>query len=198
MIGLLESGVGKRGLCRAVLASLEAKPGIRSLTDTAPPELLLRNGLTAQYDGNAAIVSCGPSINLQRLLAMPGARDLIKAKVKTLVTAGQPPKDWPTPVVTVSEDVGQAVPYPAQSIETRFQLLAATPRRCCVPYAFRVMPYDASATAMAAVLSAVRPALMAEPLNKETIVAAYTQLASAKPQARFRRFPVVEENKVAQ
>ena len=197
VIGLLESGVGKRGLCRAVLASLEAKPGIRSLTDTAPPELLLRNGLTAQYDGNAAIVSCGPSINLQRLLAMPGARDLIKAKVKTLITAGQPPEDWPTPVVTVSEDVGQAVPYPAQSIESDFSYSPQHPVAAAYR-TFRVMPYDASATAMAAVLSAVRPALMAEPLKKEAIVAAYTQLASAKPQARFRRFPVVEENKVAQ
>lgn len=197
VIGLLESGVAKRGLCRAVLATLETKPGIRSLTDTAPPELLLRNALTAQYDGNAAIVSCGPSINLQRLLAMPGAPELVKAKVRMLVTAGQPPKNWPTPVVQVSEETGMAVPYPAESIERDFSYAPAHPVAAAYR-AFRTMPYDASSTAMAAVLYAVRPALMAEPLRKEAIVEAYTQLASAKPQARFRRFPVADENKVLQ
>ena len=64
--------------------------------------------------------------------------------------------EWPTPIVAVGSEVGEALPYPGASIETDFAWAPAHP----VVDAYRAlkpMPYDAPAPALAAVLYAVHP-----------------------------------------
>ena len=65
--------------------------------------------------------------------------------------------EWPTPIVAVGSEVGDALPYPGASIEKDFAWAPAHP----VVDAYRAlkpMPYDAPASALAAVLYAVHPA----------------------------------------
>ena len=64
--------------------------------------------------------------------------------------------EWPTPIVAVGSEVGDALPYPGASIEKDFAWAPAHP----VVDAYRAlkpMPYDAPAAALAAVLYAVHP-----------------------------------------
>jgi hypothetical protein len=63
--------------------------------------------------------------------------------------------EWPSPIVAAGDEVGTALSYPAASIEKDF---AWTPAHPVVDAyrAYRAMPYDAPASAMAAVLHAVR------------------------------------------
>src|SRR5215471_7512246 len=60
---------------------------IKQMNDTADPVAAIRNALTAQYDQNAIVVLAGPATNLAGVLALPGASQLIKAKVRHLVIA---------------------------------------------------------------------------------------------------------------
>jgi hypothetical protein len=64
--------------------------------------------------------------------------------------------EWATPIVAVGSEVGDALPYPAASIEKDFSWAPVHP----VVDAYRAakpMPYDAPASALAAVLYAVHP-----------------------------------------
>lgn len=142
---------------------------IKKWNDTAIPEVMIRNALTAQYDGNAAIVETGPATNLASVLKLTDAPGLIAAKVEVLVIAGgefftaDPPAarrvlaEWPTPIVFCGRDVGDQLPFPGASIESAFAYNPEHP----VAAAYRAagqMPYDAPAPAMAAMLYAIRPA----------------------------------------
>ncbi|MEW5977704.1 MAG: nucleoside hydrolase [Acidobacteriota bacterium] len=149
---------------------------IEKLNDTADPVALIRNALTAQHDGNCVVLLAGPATNLVRVLDLPGVKDLISAKVKFLSIAlgaysGGPPEagvmadppaarrllaGWPTPIVAVGEEIGRALPFPAVSIERDFGWAAHHPLVDAY-LAYRTMPYDAPATAMAAALYTVRP-----------------------------------------
>jgi hypothetical protein len=149
---------------------------IRGLINTAESAVLIRNLLLAQHDGNAAIVLAGPATGVVRLLNLYRSGPQIVAKCKVLVVAAGsfpagPPEptiaadvaaarrlfaEWPTPIVAVGSEVGEALPYPAASIEKDFAWSPAHP----VVDAYRVlkpMPYDAPAAALAAVLYAVHP-----------------------------------------
>jgi hypothetical protein len=149
---------------------------IKRLLDTPDDAVLIRNNLQAQHDGNARIVTAGPASGLARLLGLFGARAHVQAKVERLVmTAGSfpagPPDpaiaadvasarkiftDWPTPIVVVGAEIGEALPYPGASIEKDFTWSQAHP----VADAYRAakpMPYDAPAPALAAMLYAVKP-----------------------------------------
>jgi hypothetical protein len=149
---------------------------IRRLLDTPDNAVLIRNRLLAQHDGNARIVLAGPATGLAKLLALYGARPQISAKVERLVVAagtfpagpadpavkadiGAAKKlfaEWPTPIVAVGTEVGDALPYPGASIAKDFEWAPAHP----VADAYRVlkpMPYDAPAPALAAMLYAVHP-----------------------------------------
>lgn len=151
-------------------------PHIVEINQTALPEVLMRNALTAQYDQNAVVVLAGPATNLVKLLDLVGARDLVASKVKFLVLAGgnfptgEPDPmllidmagtkrllaEWPTPIFGVGREIGAALPFPGSSIETDFAYAPAHP----VAAAYRIshaMPYDAPATDMAAVLYADHP-----------------------------------------
>jgi inosine-uridine nucleoside N-ribohydrolase len=149
---------------------------IQNVNDTAEAGALLRNAFTAQHDGNGMMVAAGPATNLARLLAVPGAKDLLRSKCSVLVIAagvfGEGPPDphitadiasakkvfaeWPGPVVAVGQEIGQQVLFPGDSIEKDF---THSPEHPIVDAyrAARKMPYDASTWDMAAVLYAARP-----------------------------------------
>ncbi|MFN0100970.1 MAG: hypothetical protein ACKV2U_02650 [Bryobacteraceae bacterium] len=188
--------------------------GIEKLIDTAEAHGLIRNAFTAQHDQNAAVVLAGPPANLLKVLSLPGSKELIAAKVKHLIcSTPSAAKElesagWPGPIISVSPSVGSAVLFPASSLEKEFAEFPAHP----VADAFRVQPKDSPTGELAAVLYAVRTTdkafalsepvgtirqLMLDPAEKERLLAAYVELATAKPvvrQPRFRR-PVVEEPK---
>ena len=149
---------------------------ITGLVNTAESSVLIRNLLLAQHDGNAAIVLAGPATGLVRILDLYRSGPQITAKCRQLVVAaGAIPAgpaessiksdvaaarrlfaEWPTPIVMVGTEVGDALAYPAASIEKDFAWSPAHP--VVEAYrAFRPMPYDASAPALAAVLYAVQP-----------------------------------------
>lgn len=180
MIGMPEHGASTAAPLAAVLSKKAADgtpvytSSITRLLDTADNAVLIRNVLLAQHDQNAAIVVAGPTTGLARLVGLYGARPQIATKARQLVlaagsfAAGRPDPsiasdvaaarrlfaEWPTPIVVVGAEVGDALPYPASSIETDFGWAPAHP----VADAYRVakaMPYDAPASALAAVLYAV-------------------------------------------
>jgi hypothetical protein len=113
---------------------------VKEVNDTAEVAIIVRNALTSQKDGEGVIVAASPATNLMRSLAMPGNRDLIAAKVGTLILAagsfaGPNPDprikadlasakrlfaEWPSPIVVVGTEMGLAVPYPGTSIATDF------------------------------------------------------------------------------
>src|ERR1035437_6072354 len=135
---------------------------------TADPVALLRNALSAQFDRNAIVLLTGPATNLAGLLALPGAPRLIAQKVRYLVVAADALTmsdipaakrlfaEWPTPVVIAPAELGDALPFPAAAIDRDFAWSDAHPLVAAYR-AFRPMPYDAPALAMAAALYAVRP-----------------------------------------
>ena len=188
--------------------------GIDRLIDTAEAHGLIRNALTAQHDQNAAVVLAGPATNLLKVLSLPGSKALIAAKVKHLIcsTPGAAKEleaaGWPSPIVSVSPSVGSAVLFPAATLKKEFAAFPAHP----VADAFHVEPHDTPTGELAAVLYAVRSAdkafalsepvgkirqLMLEPAEKERLLAAYIELATAKPVVRQPRFrpPVVDVKK---
>jgi hypothetical protein len=241
-IGMAENGAlaGDTPVLKAVLEkkTAEGMPAwpnsIDRLTDTADPVALIRNALTAQNDANCLVVLAGPATNLVKLMDLPGVPDLISRKVKLLAMAagGYPDgradarikadvaaakrllAQWPTPIVAVGAEVGDALPFPGSSIEKDFAWAPAHP----IVDAYRAngtMPYDAPAPSMAAVLYAVRPDgyfklsapgaidvledghtrftpaaggrhryVVIDPEQKEKVIQAYVELASAKPAPR--------------
>jgi inosine-uridine nucleoside N-ribohydrolase len=149
---------------------------IRKRNDTAEPTALIRNAFTAQNDQNSVVVLTGPATDLANVLDLPGAKDLIARKVKFLsVAVGAYPEgppefniatdiaaakklfaDWPTPIFAAGREIGDAVSFPASSIEKDFAWSAAHP--VVEAYrAYKAMPYDSPTWAMAAALYAVRP-----------------------------------------
>jgi hypothetical protein len=64
--------------------------------------------------------------------------------------------EWPTPIVTVGREIGEALPFPGDSIEKDFAYSSDHPIADAYR-AYKPMPYDASSCAMAAMLYAVHP-----------------------------------------
>jgi hypothetical protein len=146
------------------------------LLDTPDDAVLIRNRLLAQNDANARVVLAGPATGLARLLALYGAPPQIQTKVDRLVVAiGSFPSgpadpavaadvaaartlfaEWPTPIVAVGAEIGAALPYPGASIDRDFAWSPAHPVADAYR-AFKPMPYDAPAGALAATLYAVHP-----------------------------------------
>ncbi|HTQ57679.1 MAG TPA: hypothetical protein VMI94_24595 [Bryobacteraceae bacterium] len=203
-IGLAD---GKAAATPAMLSGPFAPASlVKSIDDTADPATLMRNELMAQYDQNAAIVLSGPSADLARLLGMYGVKDWITRKVRLLCMTGQatPIADWPTPVVTVGPEIGEALPFPGGSMAQDFAYAPAHPVVAAYR-AYKTMPYDAPSCAMAAMLYAARPnenyfgvsggKLVFDPRQKERVVTAYVELASAKPVPRKPHRPPANEKK---
>ena len=152
----------------AVAGNPKFARNIVKMNDTADPVALIRNALSAQFDRNAIVLLTGPATNLAGLLALPGAPPLIAQKVRYLVVAADALTmsdipaakrlfaEWPTPVVIAPAELGDALPFPAAAIDRDFAWSDAHPLVAAYR-AFRPMPYDAPALAMAAALYAVRP-----------------------------------------
>jgi hypothetical protein len=178
---------------------------IHSINDTADPAVSIRNALTAQHPGNCVVILAGPPTNLLRALALSGMKDLIAGNVRLLAVAGEsnaPARltaEWPSPIVVAPGEIGKELPYPGSSIEKDF---AWAPRHPVVDAyrAYKTMPFDAPAPALAASLYAVRPhedyfqlsdgkppCLTAGAGQRERVVLAYTSLISAQPVDRFPR-----------
>lgn len=146
---------------------------------------LLRKVLAAQPDSSVVIVVVGFSTNLARLLESPAdehskltGHEIITRKCRLLsMMAGMfgPEKrqkeynvyidlaaskkvfaDWPTPLVTSGFEIGQAIKYPAASIERDYRYVLHHP--LSEAYAlYQKMPYDRETWDLTAVLYAVRP-----------------------------------------
>ena len=207
--------------------------GIVKLNDTADPIALIRNAMTAQVDQNCIVLLAGPATNLVKVMDLAGTLDLIQRKVKLLiVAAGSYPEgtadprvkadvpaarrlfaEWPTPIVAVGTEVGEALPFPGAAIEKDFAWAPAHPIVDAYR-ANRTMPYDAAAPSVAAALYAARPDgfklsavgaiavlddgrtrftpkadghsryLTVDPDQKDKVITSYVELASAKPTPR--------------
>jgi hypothetical protein len=148
---------------------------VERLIDTADNATLIRNMLLAQHDGNAVVVLAGPATGLARLLGMHGAREQIAAKVQRLVVAlGAFPAggadasiaadvaaarrlfaEWPTPIVAVGSEVGDAVRYPGATLEDGLAWSSAHPITAACR-ALGATRRDISTAALAATLHAVQ------------------------------------------
>lgn len=118
-IGLATGGPG--GEDTPIIQSIlnrNLESAIQSMNDTAEPHALIRNALTAQHDKNAVIVCCGRASNLALTLNLPGAREIIQQKTRSLVLAAAEPKSpgdadslrrvvasWPVEVVSIASEV---------------------------------------------------------------------------------------------
>jgi hypothetical protein len=139
------------------------KTSLASLIDTADPAILMRNALTASQPHNSIIVASGSLASVAGLLALRGSNLLIEDTVRHLVIAD--PKnvtdaqrlfaEWPTPIYLCGAEIGNAIHYPAASIENDFK--GPKPNPFADAYrAFGEMPYDAPTTSADAGLFAVR------------------------------------------
>jgi len=169
-IGLCLTGKMAAGnpMLDAVVSDTKYPRSITKMNETADPQAVIRNALSAQVDQNAVVVLTGPATNLAALLALPLDPALIAKKAQKLVIAADPLTlsdvpairrvfaEWPTPVVVAGAELGEAFPFPGVSIEKDFTWSEAHPLVAAYK-AFHEMPYDAAAPAMAAALYAVRP-----------------------------------------
>jgi inosine-uridine nucleoside N-ribohydrolase len=149
-------------------------------TAPAAPELL-RQVLTAEPDGSVTLVQVGFFSNLARLLETPADVELVRRKVKLLcimggsfqvirsnrhfleynvkmeIPAAQKVADeWPTPIVWSGFEIGDALRYPAVSIERDFTYA----EHHIIPEAYRLYeppPHERPMWDPSAVLYAVRP-----------------------------------------
>ena len=145
--------------------------------DDAPDAAgLLRRVLGEERDASVVMVQVGFSTNLAHLLDAPADVELVRRKVKLLsVMAGnfaQPKPEfnvkediasakklfelWPSPIVASGFEIGEALLFPAASIERDFGYVADHP----VAEAYRNykrMPYDRPTWDLTAALYAVRP-----------------------------------------
>ena len=138
--------------------------------------LVLRQALDKQADGSVVVVQVGFSTNLARLLDEPGGRELVARKVHLLsIMAGEFPsgnaeynvktdlaaartvfEKWPGPVVASGFEIGNAILFPARSIENDFGYVEHHP----IADAYRnyqKMPYDRPTWDLTSVLYAIRP-----------------------------------------
>ncbi|MGA7236544.1 MAG: hypothetical protein WBY44_12740 [Bryobacteraceae bacterium] len=143
------------------------KTSLSSLIDTADPAILMRNALTASQPHNSIVVASGSLASVARLLALRGSNLLIEDTVRHLVIADPKnvdPKngdaqrvfaEWPMPIYLCGAEIGDAIRYPAASIESDFK--GPKPNPFADAYrAFGEMPYDAPTAAADAGLFAVR------------------------------------------
>jgi hypothetical protein len=160
----------------AVVGKAAYPRNIKEMNDSADPLAVFQHALSAQFDANAIVFLAGPATNIAKAMDLPGVKPLVAAKVRYLVAAvgnfgagAADPQlladlpaarklfaEWPTPVMFVGTEVGAALPFPGASLEKDFAWAPAHP----LVDAYRAagqMPYDASGTALAAALYAVRP-----------------------------------------
>lgn len=171
---------------------------IKKLSDTSQAESVIRNGVSLHAD--SVMILSAPGTSLAKSLDITGAKDLYKERVKTLVIVD--PKDspsmrrvlneFPSPIVIVGRNLGEALPYPGSSIAG--DLAWANGHH---PLLDACLPNDTPSHDMAAVLYAVRPSsdffrvvdhrLQFDPAQQDRIIQTYVELAAAKPVVPVKR-----------
>lgn len=149
---------------------------ITHLNDVADGVAVIRNGLTAYADGNAAVILAGSPTNLNAMLDLPDGSHWAAVKPRVLAMGGGrfddgPPdpmilsdiagyrkllENWPTTLIMAGVEVGEAVLFPGDRIEAANSWAPDHP----VVDAYRAarpMPYDAPTQTLAAVLQAIFP-----------------------------------------
>ncbi len=158
---------------------------LRSGKDAPEAVGLLRKILASQPDGSVVLVVVGFSTNATRLLDSPAdehsplsGRDLITCKVKLLsMMAGMFSEknrvkeynvfidvpaakkvftEWPTPLIASGFEIGQAIKFPASSIQRDFGYVKHHPLKQAYEL-YQKMPYDRETWDLTSVLYAVRP-----------------------------------------
>ncbi len=146
---------------------------------------LLRQTLAAQPDRSVVLVVVGFSTNILRLLDSPAdkhsplsGKELVTQKVRLLsMMAGMFSEknrikeynvwidspaakrvfgEWPTPLVASGFEIGQAIKFPAASIERDFGYVKHHPLKQAYEL-YQKMPYDRETWDLTSVLYAVRP-----------------------------------------
>lgn len=154
-------------------------------TDAPEAVGLLRRTLAAQPDGSVTIVTVGFSTNIARLLESKpdehsprAGKELVASKCRLLsMMAGMyldPGRhkeynvytdleasrkvyaDWPTPIVVSGFEIGEAIKFPATSIERDFAYVPHHPLKEAYELYLK-MPYDRETWDLTSVLYAVRP-----------------------------------------
>jgi hypothetical protein len=164
-VGMPETGKGGESTPLLEVVSTKYDHSIKQVNDTADVAAVLRNALTAQFDGNSVMIVTGPLTNAASLVELAGAREWIAKKAKALFFTDQAKADipaakqvlrsWPGPLVYVGPDVSSGVKYPASSIEKDYSYTDKHPIVDAYK-AYKPMPYDAPTGDMAPVLYAVR------------------------------------------
>lgn len=151
-------------MVKPVVERTEYNRSIRRAGDTSLAEAVLRNGVI--YNATSAMVLSAPATSLAKSLDLLGVADIYKDRVKRLVIvdADEPQRDgpalrkliaeFPSPIFFCGKEAGQALLFPATSIEKDF----AQPHPVVDAYrAARPMPYDAPSHDLAAAHYAVHP-----------------------------------------
>ena len=149
---------------------------IKNHQDAPEAVSLLTEILSEQPDRSVTIIQVGFFTNLARLLDTPNGKSLIQRKVTQLILmAGAFPTgkkeynvyidlpaaakvfaDWPTPIVTSGYEIGDAIKFPAVSIQNDFNYVKNHP--IAESYKnYKPMPYDRQTWDLTAVLYAIRP-----------------------------------------
>lgn len=189
--------------------------------DTAESNVLIRNVLVAQEDANAAIVLAGAATGLARLLDLNGSRPQLAAKVKHLVVAAgaypSGPADpailadvaaarrlfsqWPTPLIAVGSEVGEALAYPTSNLDRDLAWSPAHP----VAAACRSrdpLPRTVPTAALAAMLHAVHPEAaffkLSEPGTISVLDDGRTRFTAGKGEHRYLIVDLAQRARVAE
>lgn len=159
---------------------------LKSGDDAPEAVAVLREALASAEDGSVVMVVVGFSTNIARLLDSQGdefsdlsGEELVKRKCRLLSIMagafGSEHKDrkeynifidlpaaqmiyerWPTPIVASGWEIGQAIQYPAVSIEEDYNYVEHHPLAEAYPR-YQEMPYDRATWDLTSVLYAVRP-----------------------------------------
>lgn len=140
--------------------------GIKTMSDTALPEALLRNGIT--FNAESVVVLSAAATSMARALDLAAVSPEYKQRVKRFViveagTAGRDPaalrkvlSESLGPLVFCGRDVGEALLFPGAQIDKAFDWAPANPVADAYR-AFKPMPYDAPSHDLAAVHYALYP-----------------------------------------
>jgi hypothetical protein len=113
---------------------------IHQINDTAEVAALIRNALTAYHDQNCIVALAGPATDLVRVLDVGGAQGWIESKARFLAAAmgnfsgsKVDPNaaadiqaaqrlfaEWPSPIVAVGQEIGDAVRFPSSALDGNF------------------------------------------------------------------------------
>jgi hypothetical protein len=200
---------------------------IKRVSDTSLPEAVIRNGVI--FNSDAVMILSAPATYLAKSLDLEGVKQLYKDRVKRLVIVDASKQDapamrkvlaeFPSPIFYCPKQVGDALPFPGESLDKEFAWAPAHPIVDAIK-AYKSGSYNPPTYDMAAALYAVHPdkgffqlsepgslnvsddgalrfapsangkvrTLIADPAQKEKIIQAYVELASAKPPVPQQRF----------